>query len=256
MCMHTTPLAAPEFWLLSAEIIGVDVILTLILLLGVRRALIDTGKSMADVLPIVSTLGFVLFGWFAIALLLAWRGVFRTALDQPVPYIAFAIGIPILVGTFLIRRSPTIREIVAAVPQSWLVAVQFFRVVGGTFLILHGAGQLPGIFALPAGYGDVFVGLTALLVGVRCARNQSDRLVTLWNWIGIADLIVAVATGFLSSPSRLQIFSLDAPNVLIGSFPLALIPVYAVPLFILLHLASLTKVRDAHRADVKQMASV
>ena len=71
--------------------------------------------------------------------------------------------------------------------QRQLVALQFSRVLGVTFLVLYAVGQLPGIFALPAGCGDVMVGLAALMVGVRAARNEDDHLVTLWNWLGIND---------------------------------------------------------------------
>jgi hypothetical protein len=257
-CVHTLSPAGPQFWFLSAAIIGADILITLVLLFGVQGALLAIGKTETDVRRIVSTLGFVLFGWLALALFLAWQGVFRSALNQQVPYIALAIGAPILVGALLVRGSKQIREIIVAVPQSQLVAFQFYRVLGVTFLVLHAAGQLPGIFALPAGYGDLFVGLTALLVGGAYARNhpKRDQLVTLWNWFGISDLVVAVTTGFLSAPSRFQILSLDAPNILIGSFPLVMVPTYAVPLSVVLHLASLSKMCIAPRPAVKQAESV
>jgi len=43
-----------------------------------------------------------------------------------------------------------------------------------------------------------------------------------------------------------QLVALDSPNVLISAFPLVLIPVFLVPLSILLHLASLAKLRRMH----------
>jgi hypothetical protein len=61
----------------------------------------------------------------------------------------------------------------------------------------------------------------------------------LWNLLGIADLIVAVATGFLTSPSPFQRFAFDHPNELISVFPLVLIPTFLVPLAIVLHIISL-----------------
>ena len=140
--------------------------------------------------------------------------------------------------------------------QSQLVSFQFYRVLGVTFLVLYAAGKLPGIFALRAGLGDVMVGLTALMVGARASRSDNDQLVTLWNWLGISDLVIAVAIGFLSAPGSFQIFSLDAPNVLIESFPLVMVPIFAVPLSIVLHLASLSKIWAAHRSVMKQAVSV
>jgi len=237
----------PTYYL-SIIIIGANLAITIILLFGLSRALRATGRPPTDVLGVVLTLGCVLFGWLAVALYLGWLGIFRSVANQPFPYIALAIGVPIVIGALLIRGSKRVREIVDAVPQSWLVGFQFYRVAGVTFLVLYAAGLLPGIFALPAGYGDAFVGLTAPLVAIGYARYHSkfDRFVALWNWCGIADLVVAVATGFLSSPSRFQILSLDAPNNLISSFPLVMVPIYAVPLSIVLHMASLTKLRQSN----------
>ncbi|MBV8377740.1 MAG: hypothetical protein JO279_12135 [Verrucomicrobia bacterium] len=239
---------------LAVSIIGADVAISTVLLFGVWRALRATGRPPSNLLRVVLTLGSVLFAWLAVGLFLGWLDIFRSAVAQPFPYIAAAIGVPMVLGALLIRGSRLVREIVGAVPQSWLVGFQVYRVVGVTFLVLYATGQLPGIFALPAGCGDIFVGLTALLVAVGYARWRSrwDRLVVLWNWLGIADLVVAVATGFLSSPSRFQVFALDTPNLLIGSFPLVMIPIYAVPLSIVLHLASLTKLRRDHAPPAKR----
>jgi hypothetical protein len=253
--MHTYPLFGSWFWLLSLLIVGADIIIAFVLLSGVHLALLRLNRTKADRDRTVSILGIVLFGWLGLTLFLGWQGIFRSALNQQVPLIALAIGIPILVGALFIGASKQVREIIEAVPQSQLVAFQFYRVLGVTFLVVYAAGQLPGIFALPAGWGDLIVGLTALIVGARVARRGNDQLVALWNWLGIIDLLIAVATGFLSAPSRFQIFSLDAPNVLIGSFPLVMIPIFAVPLSIVLHLASLSKIRSAHRSVIKQAVS-
>jgi hypothetical protein len=232
-----TPLAY-----LSLYVLGANLAITLTLLFGLGRALRAAGKPSTEVARLVSTLGIVLFCWLGLALFLGWLGIFRSAVGQPVPYIALAIGIPVLTGALLLRGSKQFQEIIRVIPQSWLVGFQFYRVLGVIFLILHAAGLLPGVFALPAGCGDIIVGLTAVLVGVGYAQNR--KLVGLWNWFGIGDLVVAIGTGFLTAPSRFQLSSLDAPNYLIGSFPLVMIPIYAVPLSIVLHLASLTKLRQ------------
>jgi hypothetical protein len=253
--MHTPLLIGSWSWFLSFVIVGADIIIAFVLLFGVHRALLGLGRTKADRVRIVSILGIVLFGWLVLALFLGWQGIFRSALNQRVPYIALAIGIPILVGALFIRGSKQVREIIEAVAQSQLVAFQFYRVLGVTFLVLYAAGQLPGVFALPAGWGDLMVGITALMVGARAAHSENDQLVTLWNWLGVSDLVIAVATGFLSAPSSFQIFSFDAPNVLIGSFPLVMIPIFAVPLSIVLHLASLSKIWAAHRPVMKQALS-
>ena len=42
--------------------------------------------------------------------------------------------------------------------QHWLVGLQVFRAIGGVFLIEMAMGNQPGIFAYPAGVGDIVVG--------------------------------------------------------------------------------------------------
>jgi hypothetical protein len=133
------------------------------------------------------------------------------------------------------------------VPRQWVIAVQVYRVEGVIFLILYASNLLPGMFAVPAGAGDVAVGLLALAIGIDISGRQQirSRTVLLWNLFRIADLIVALATGFLTSPSTFQRFSFDHPNELISVFPLVLIPTFLVPLAIVLHIISLVQLGRA-----------
>jgi hypothetical protein len=52
---------------------------------------------------------------------------------------------------------------------------------------------------------------------------------------GIADLVVAVMMGGMTSPGRVHVLALDAPNLLISSYPLVMVPTFAVPLALMLH---------------------
>jgi hypothetical protein len=67
---------------------------------------------------------------------------------------------------------------------------------------------------------------------------------------------VAVTAGFLTSPSPFQLFSFDLPNELVSRFPLVLVPVFLMPVSVLLHLASLTKLRRDALPDNKRRETV
>jgi hypothetical protein len=145
----------------------------------------------------------------------------------------------------LVASSETARRILAATPPHLLIAVQLYRILGATFLILFAQGSIPGAFALPAGWGDVLVGVTAPVVA-RLYQSDAGRwrwLALSWNVFGAADLVVAVTMGVLTAPGALQRFAFDAPNTLITTFPLVLIPTVLVPASILLHLFSLRALR-------------
>jgi hypothetical protein len=125
------------------------------------------------------------------------------------------------------------------------VGIQLYRALGVIFLMLYANDKLPGLFAWPAGVGDILVGVLAPVVAIAYARapRENADLVTAWNVFGILDLVLAVGTGFATSPSQFQLLDLDRPNELVSLFPLVLVPAYLVPLSILLHLASLAKLR-------------
>jgi hypothetical protein len=224
---------------------GIGIIIAV--LFGLGRALANATWAARERSRVITAIGFALVTWFLATAVLAWLGVYRGAADR-IPTIQFGIFLPILIGVLVYRRFPSVARLVDAVPQQWLVGVQLYRALGAIFVVLFATGSLPGLFALPAGVGDLAVGLLAPVVALACARKprNSAGSVLAWNMFGIGDLVVAVALGFATAPSPLQLAALDNPNVLISAFPLVLIPVFLVPLSILLHLASLAKLRRTH----------
>jgi hypothetical protein len=231
---------------LSFSVVAGSVAAIAAVIVGVSRALKrskwpDRRRRLA-----VHTTAVVMVGWFAVAVTLASLGIYGATAGQ-FPTIEFGIVIPILLGGLMIWRWPALSQLIDAVPRHWMIAVQVYRVEGVTFLILYASNLLPGLFALPAGAGDVTVGLLALAIGIGASRGRQlrSRTVLRWNLLGIADLVVALTTGFLTTPSPLQKFAFDHPNELISVFPMVLIPTFLVPLAILLHIISLIQLRRA-----------
>jgi len=216
------------------------------ILYGLNRALADAawpGPSRARALRLSAT---ILVSWLAVVITLAAMGVYHVDASA-IPTLQYGILLPILIGILLIWRSEATKRIIDAVPQEWIVGVQLYRALGVIFLILYAAGKLPGLFAWPAGVGDIAIGLLAPVVGFAYARAPRDAagLVRAWNVFGILDLVIAVTTGFMTAPSLLQPIEVQPNSELMTVLPMVLIPVYLVPLSIVLHLASLAKLRRA-----------
>lgn len=163
-----------------------------------------------------------------------------------VPLIQFGLLAPIALVLPLFFFWQPFRRAVEAIPQQWLVGIQLYRVEGVIFLILYAMGKLPAAFAIPAGIGDVLVGLAAPSVALAVIRKSPNagRLLRRWNLLGLADLAVALTTGFLTSPSPLQLLARNHPNELVTQYPLVIVPVFLVPIAILLHMASLHKLKQ------------
>lgn len=223
------------------------------LTLGLRRALYRATWPEADRAKALWSVSLLLVGWFVVAAVTSIAGLYRPSSGPPT--IQYGLLTPIVVGVLLFRTWPLLRRIMASIPSTWLVAVQFYRVLGVIFVVLYTGRHLPGLFALPAGLGDSLVGVLAPFVAASFARSpkESARRVRLWNLLGIADLVIAVTLGFLTSPSTLQVAAFDRPSGLIAMFPLSLIPVFAVPLSILLHIASLQKLRQDQRVGYREL---
>lgn len=213
---------------------------------GVNRALERSHWRSTERTRTVLAAACLLTGWFALAFMLAIGGVWGAATNR-IPTIQLGIAVPILLGCWMIWRWPSVSRLIDAVPRHWVIAIQFFRVEGVTFLALFAAHRLPALFALPAGVGDVAVGVLAAVIAMSASsgRQIDSSTVLRWNLLGIADLVVAVSTAFLTAPSSFQMFAFDRPNQLISMFPLVLIPTFLVPLAILLHVISLIQLRRA-----------
>lgn len=237
-------MALPASPFLSIAVLGSEIALGLAVLAGLLLARSRLESSDVAARRAIGLTGGVLAAWFATALLLARAGLFQAVVDGPLPPpIVYAINLPILIGIAWVLSSRAFGRVLIAVPQHWLIGVQVYRVLGVIFVVSHAHGLLPGVFAIPAGYGDILVGLMAAIVAYLYAKKglQARRTVVGWNVLGIADLLMAVTLGFLSSPGPFQTLSLEAPNEMIGAYPLVMIPIFAVPLSIILHACSLTK---------------
>jgi hypothetical protein len=190
--------------------------------------------------------------WGALAVVLAHEEVFATTSDTTAPLIGLGIALPIAAGVTLLRVAG-VRRAIDRIPLRWLVGVQLYRVLGCLFLVAYARDEMPGEFALPAGIGDVLVGLAAVGVAAVVATRGVERArgaVLGWCAFGIADLVVAVATGLFSSPSILQALALDEPNLAITRYPFVLIPTFLVPISVVLHVYVIARLRERRELAV------
>jgi hypothetical protein len=190
--------------------------------------------------------------WLAVVWNLAVSGAF-----QPIPGVArlprlpIAIFAPVIIGLFVVLRSKSIAAFLDATPGSWLIALQVYRIFGGIFIVNWANGAAPGIFAWPAGIGDMLTGITALPVALLLASGTASarRAAMAWNIFGLLDFAVAITMGTLSSPGPLQLFGFEIPTALVGTYPIVMIPAFTVPSSILLHALSIRQLRRIERRE-------
>ena len=166
--------------------------------------------------------------WLAAALVVGFLGLLANA-KPPAPQILIAVltvGLLILVSTV-----PHLKQWAATVPVRLLVVIHLTRFVGIYFLILAARGELARSFAISAGWGDIAVAVTALvlLFVVRPDTGKGRKLYLAWNVLGMVDILLVVAnaarTGFADPASMKAMLHL----------PLSLLPTFLVPIIIVSH---------------------
>lgn len=225
------------------------VFLPLSLLSGLGLVWLGHARAGRGGLAIPVSISAFLIAWFVIAILLGRADVYASGPGTTVPTLPFGLFIPLGLGLWVAHKSAHIHALIDALPLSWLIAAQYYRAVGAVFLVLLAGGHLPWEFAAPAGIGDVLTGVFAIITGFYVARAGADALpaARFWNLFGIFDLVVAVTMGTLTSPGITGMLSQDAPNALITTWPLVMVPTFAVPLSLILHGLTARKIALAER---------
>lgn len=204
-------------------------------------------------LPVISGTGAYVasffVAWLALIFVLGARGAFVVAGGGPP--LALLIGLVAPLTLFLVGYSAIrpLREFILSVDLRVIAGIQAWRWAGFGFLTLYTYKILPGIFAWPAGLGDMAIGITAPLMLAGLLRRPgfaASKSFVAWNLSGILDLTVAVSIGAL--------VPLFAPNLYgtvstghMAQLPLVLIPTYLVPTFLMLHLTALFQARRLAR---------
>jgi hypothetical protein len=189
----------------------------------------------------------LLAAWFGLILFLGAEGTFVGPAGAPPLPILFATTIPVIAFLTAFSGWSAFGASTLRADVRFLTAIQAWRAGGLGFLALQAHGVLPGLFAWPAGLGDIAIGVTApwvLLALIARPGFASSSLFKIWNILGIVDLVAAVSFGALGSgfiPGLVGSIT-TAP---MARLPLVLIPAFLVPLFLVAHLAALLQSRHA-----------
>ena len=183
----------------------------------------------------------VLALWLAAVFVLGGRGALVTPPGEPPLAILIAVLAPLLVFFAAFGASRAFREHIASFDLRVVAGIQAWRFAGIAFIALYVYDVLPGMFAWPAGLGDIAIGAVAPWIILSLIKHPGFAKSTafrVWNWLGVLDLVVAVGTGALNSVLAAGA-SGEATTTPMALLPLVLIPAYLVPIFLMLHFTAL-----------------
>ena len=176
--------------------------------------------------------------WFAVSVGASALHLLQGAPGQPPIPILIAVLTPVVAFSIWYAGSKSFREWVLSLNPRTLTLIHAERIGGLVFLAMYTYNILPGMFALPAGWGDIAIGATAYLAATRLVSNHKRAFIA-WQLLGILDLVVALSMAAVSSLLHPHGIT-TAP---MAELPLSLIPSFGVPSFLILHIICIAQAR-------------
>jgi hypothetical protein len=181
----------------------------------------------------------LLAAWFVFALSSSALHLYRNAPNTPPIALGIAVVTPIVLFLVWFASSPGFREFVLSLNPRTVTLVHTLRTAGIVFLALGTYKILPAFFALSAGWGDIAIGVTAPFAALWLADPARRKGFIFWQFLGIADLVNALAIGTLAGIIDPRGIPTEAMTVL----PMSYITTFAVPLFLILHVICIAQAR-------------
>lgn len=179
----------------------------------------------------LAIIGMVMAAWLATMYALVTKGFF-SATGVPQLSFSLAVVIPVILGYLAIRQFSPLQQAVDNMTTGDFLQLQYWRSAFGIMFFFTAA--LPMWFKYIGGLGDIAAGIGAF-IALTCFRKgftTERQAIIRGNLVGILDFIVVLSLG------AGVVLQSQSPDIAFD-----LIPLYVVPIFILLHLFSLQRLR-------------
>ncbi|MFN8713093.1 MAG: hypothetical protein ACK5Z2_09615 [Bacteroidota bacterium] len=166
------------------------------------------------------------------------------------PQIVKLTTLPLMIFLVLVVFNlPFWKAINRETKASAFIRIHLFRLIGSFLLILSLLHQLPLVFGLIAGLGDVITALTSIYVAriIEQKKSNSKAIALVWNTFGLLDILATSTMAIVFT--KLSIETGSAGVDALGKFPFCLIPAFAPPIIIFLHLSLYRKLLVKRFAD-------
>ena len=197
-----------------------------------------------------AAVGAALFAFLAAAIVIGTGGYLTNPGASLILPIGVTAVVPVALFLATFAASARFRGFVLAQDPRILTMMHLWRVVGFIFLLLYAVDTLPAVFAIPAGVVDVAIGVAAIFIVARMERDPSfvrSKGFARFHLLGLLDFAVAVGTSGLAAGAIPGLVPGGVTSAAMDVWPLNFFPSFIVPLFIILHLTVLLKIRALRR---------
>lgn len=181
--------------------------------------------------------------YFAYVFFAGKMGLFQ-AVSLP-PKILLFTTFPYAILLFgLIEKLSITKQIVEKSTISDLIRLHIFRLIGSTFIIIALYDSLPKSFAFIAGFGDVITAITSIFVvnAINKQKSYAKNLTLVWNTFGLLDIIITAIMANVFTKISIDTGAMGVDTL--AKFPFSLIPAFAPPTIIFLHVLIYRKLKN------------
>ncbi|MEP1307499.1 MAG: hypothetical protein ABJK11_12425 [Balneola sp.] len=232
---------------LKVGYIGLSVIMVIIISLFGSKAINETtrntGKAKKKKIKLIS---FLLL-WHLYIFLISQTGILQSFEFPPKFVLLLILPVFIFTGIFIYKHRNS--DWIHAIPSSWLVYYQSFRIVVETLFVFSVAQGILHANVTIEGYNfDMVFAFTAPLVGVLVYRFNifSERAIIWWNYFGLI-VIAFIIFLFNSSIYLPEIYGSDAPLMPIEftAYPYIIVAGFLMPSAVFMHVLSIVQLKKA-----------
>ena len=184
--------------------------------------------------------------WIVLISALALTG-FLADFESFPPRITITLIPPMVVMLAFTARSASLKAILRAIPISWLLYLQSFRVVVELMLwYQYELGITPIQMTFEGRNFDILVGITGPIMAYLYERkgHKMRKALIAWNFFGLALLLNILVVAVLSFPTKFRYFMNEPANYLVTEFPFVWLPGILVTIAYSLHFFSLKQLFD------------
>lgn len=188
----------------------------------------------------------IVLSWLVLQSIISISGFYTVTTGAP-PRIGLLLLPPmIIIATLFFTKKG--RGLIDGFDVRTLTLIHLVRIpVELTLYWLFLRNVVPKIMTFEGRNFDILCGLTAPFVYYfgYVKSSMSRNVLLAWNVLCVLLLANIVITAILSTPSPIQQFAFDQPNIAIFYFPYALLPGLLVPVVLLAHLVAIRQLLKA-----------
>lgn len=182
------------------------------------------------------------FFWLLIQGFVSFNGFYLKTDTIPPRFIALVLPPLLTIIIFLFTKKSKI--FINNIDLSNLILIHSIRIpIEIVLYLLSNFAVIPLLMTFEGRNFDILAGITAPIIYILFRKEIiSEKILLIWNIIGLILLLNIVINGILSAPTQFQQFAFDTPNIALLHFPFVWLPCFIVPVVLFLHLISIIKI--------------